>query len=382
MKHKDIPVYITSEFSNSILTIKLLGPSLISKAQEITAQSQKILKAILNSDANLKAIKIDLSELKQYDTFVLVYINEIREICDIAEIDFRYFGQSEDIDKFIALLMPKTAQTIKPKINKLYNYINQLGEQVLVFFHEIKEFIEFFGKTTTTIAKAFVKPSTIRWKDFPGYFTEAGVKALSVNLLIVLLIGFIIGWQGALLLRQFGASPYLAPLVGFSVIRELAPLMVAIVVAGRSGAAFTAEIGTMKVSEELDALETMGFDIYGFLILPRVFALMIAVPILVMICDVIGVLGGLVAGLTTLNITMISYFTSLAQNIAMADITYGLIKAVVFGFTIALIGCFCGLKVTNSSESVGKQTTLSVVISIFMVIVIDAVFVIIFDAIN
>ena len=125
----------------------------------------------------------------------------------------------------------------------------------------------------------------------------------------------------------------------------------------------------------------MGFDKYGFLVLPRVLALMIAVPVLVMICDVVGVVGGLLAGLMTLNITMISYFTSLADMMTVGDVTYGLVKAVVFGYAIALIGCYSGMKVTNSAESVGKQTTSSVVISIFMVIVIDALFVIIYDAI-
>ena len=330
---------------------------------------------------DIKEVDVDLRPLKLYDSYLIIYLLELEEYCNANNITFRYFGAHAEMQKFIDLLTPKARIKKEAKPNRVFEFIAGLGDKTKRFFNEIFDFVEFLGKTTASSVTGIIKPSTIRWKDFPGYFNNAGVSALAVNILIVLLLGFIIGWQGALLLRQFGAAAYLSPLVGFSIIRELSPLMVAIVVAGRSGAAFTAEIGTMKVSEELDALETMGFNKYGFLVLPRVVALMIAMPILVMICDVVGVLGGLLAGLMTLNITIISYFTTLASMMSIADVLYGLVKAVVFGYMIALIGCFCGMKVTNSAESVGKQTTASVVISIFMVIVIDAIFVVLYDAV-
>jgi phospholipid/cholesterol/gamma-HCH transport system permease protein len=205
------------------------------------------------------------------------------------------------------------------------------------------------------------------------------VNALPINVLIIILLGFITGWQGAIQLKQFGADQYLAPLVGFSIIRELAPIMVAIIVAGRSGSAFAAEIGTMKVSDELDSLDTMGFNKIAFLVMPRIIALTVALPMLVLICDLMGVIGGLIAGLSTLNITIASYFYELSANIGMIDIMYGVVKALVFGFVISIIGCFRGLRVTNNAESVGKNTTASVVSGIFMVIVIDALFVVLYD---
>jgi phospholipid/cholesterol/gamma-HCH transport system permease protein len=373
------------EFSkdNSELMIMLNDGVTIGNAKEIDKQFNlnTIVNQAISDDKNIRNIYVDLSALKVYDSLLIAYISEIEKYAADKNIAFMVTGANEQTQKFIDLLKISKDNLAKKNKKTIYEHISGVGDMTKRFFVEIIDFIDFLGKTTASIGKTLIKPSNFRWDDFPGYFNNAGVKALSVNILIVMLLGFIIGWQGALLLRQFGAAPYLAPLVGFSIIRELSPIMVAIVVAGRSGAAFTAEIGTMKVSEELDALETMGFDKFGFLVLPRLLALMIALPILVMICDVVGVLGGLLAGLTTLNITMISYFTSLADMMTLGDVTYGLVKAVVFGFTIALIGCFSGMKVTNSAESVGKQTTSSVVISIFMVIVIDALFVVIYDAI-
>ncbi len=365
---------------NSELLIKLNDGIIISNSKEIDKQID--LGRLLGKDTKIKGVYVDLMGLKLYDSFLISFLYEIEKLCLDKSIHFEVIRVSDETKKFIQMLKKSDVVLQKGKKKGFVEYINYVGDIAKSFFIEIIDFIEFLGKTTASIGKSILNPGNFRWKDFPSYFHNAGVKALSVNILIVLLLGFIIGWQGALLLRQFGAAPYLAPLVGFSIIRELSPIMVAIVVAGRSGAAFTAEIGTMKVSEELDALEAMGFDKFGFLVLPRVLALMIAVPLLVMICDVVGVLGGLWAGLMTLNITIISYFTSLAGMMTLGDVTYGLVKAVVFGFAIALIGCFSGMKVTNSAESVGKQTTSSVVISIFMVIVIDALFVVIYDAIS
>jgi phospholipid/cholesterol/gamma-HCH transport system permease protein len=222
----------------------------------------------------------------------------------------------------------------------------------------------------------------VRWIDLPDIFTKNGVMAVPITVLIVFLIGLISGYQGALQLRQFGADIFIADLVGISITRELSPLMVAILVAGRSGSSFAAQIGTMKVSEEIDALTTLGFDKHDYLVLPRVLAITFAMPILVLICNLVGVIGGLVAAITTLDITLSGYINQLQVALRLGDIFSGLIKSIIFGFLISLVGCYKGLSASGGAESVGKITTGSVVISVFLIIFVDALFTFLLSALG
>jgi phospholipid/cholesterol/gamma-HCH transport system permease protein len=183
-------------------------------------------------------------------------------------------------------------------------------------------------------------------------------------------------------LHQFGADIYVADLIGISITRELAPLMTAILVAGRSGSAFAAELGTMKVSDEVDALESMGFDTMRFLVVPRVLAVMLAMPFLTILADVAGVGGGLLTAITTLNITISGYINELQKALSMADIFSGIIKSLVFGFLVATVGCFRGMQVRGGAESVGRYTTSSVVMGVFLIIVSDAIFTFLFQSIG
>lgn len=329
----------------------------------------------------MQKIIIDLATLSVYDSYVVVFLDEIANYCKKENIEYVQTGIDEKLRNFIAVLKPKKAQIQEKTKTSFVDYISGIGNNLISMGSEIIRFIDFLGAVMRSMFKVLLKPNRIRWNDFFVIFSSVGVNALPITVLILLLLGFITGWQGAIQLKMFGGDMYLAPLVGFSIIRELSPIMVAIVIAGRSGSAFTAEIGTMKVSEELDALETMGFDKHIYLVIPRILALVIAMPLLVIICDFVGVIGGLIAGLTTLDITITSYFNELKVDMEFIDVGYGLVKSVIFGFTIALIGAFRGMSVTNSSESVGKNTTSSVVTSIFLVIIIDAFFVVLYDAI-
>ncbi|MFN3269439.1 MAG: MlaE family ABC transporter permease, partial [Candidatus Kapaibacteriota bacterium] len=221
-----------------------------------------------------------------------------------------------------------------------------------------------------------------RWEDFPVLFLKNGVNALPIVSLILLLIGIISGYQGAIQLKQFGADIYIADLIGVSIVRELGPLMTAILVAGRSGSAFAAELGTMKVSEEIDALRSMGFEPFKFLILPRVFAVTLSIPLLTIFGNVAGILGGLISGLSILDITTAGYFTELQIAVDLGDLSSGLLKSIIFGYLVAGIGCFRGLQVKGGAEGVGTATTISVVSGIFAIIIADTIFTFIFDAIG
>ena len=189
-------------------------------------------------------------------------------------------------------------------------------------------------------------------------------------------------FQGAVQLKQFGANIFVADLVGLSVARELGPLMTAIILSGRSGAAFAAELGSMKVSEEVDAMRTMGLGPIRYLVLPRAVALLLATPILVLLADVAGILGGLVVGVSSLDLTVVGYFLETKRAVSLWDVYSGLIKSGVFAVTIALIACQQGLATTGGAEGVGRRTTSSVVTTFFALVVLDAGFTVLFHAIH
>ncbi|MEI6088861.1 MAG: ABC transporter permease [bacterium] len=366
--------YIRTEQIGSTLIMKLLGPFFISHSAAIDKSCQCDSKL-----EGISKVQFDFSELELYDSFLLIFLDELEAMILSRKIETEYINLNDTVRAFISVQRTAEENKIRKERLTVYKFIEIFGNGIVNKYKEMRQMIEFVGIIFKTMIKSILHPSLIRWKDFPNYFYTTGVNALPINVLIIILLGFITGWQGAIQLKQFGADQFLAPLVGFSIIRELSPIMVAIIVAGRSGSAFAAEIGTMKVSDELDSLDTMGFNKIAFLVMPRILALTIALPILVLICDLMGVVGGLIAGLATLNITIASYFYELSANLGMIDIMYGVVKAVVFGFMISIIGCFRGLQVTNNAESVGKNTTASVVSGIFIVIVIDALFVVLYD---
>jgi phospholipid/cholesterol/gamma-HCH transport system permease protein len=225
-------------------------------------------------------------------------------------------------------------------------------------------------------------PRTANWRDLTPTMERTGADAVPIVILINFLIGFVMAFQGAVQLKQFGANIFVADLVGLSVTRELGPLMTAIIVCGRSGAAFAAELGSMKVSEEIDALRTMGFGVMRYLVLPRALALILVMPLLTLLADLVGLLGGLVVGLTTLDLSVAGYITETRKALTLWDVYSGLIKSAVFALAIALIACQQGLATTGGAEGVGRRTTSSVVTILFSLILLDAGFTILFHAFN
>jgi phospholipid/cholesterol/gamma-HCH transport system permease protein len=206
---------------------------------------------------------------------------------------------------------------------------------------------------------------------------SVGVDALPIVGLISFLLGLIMAFMSAVQLQQFGANIYVASLVSLSMVRELGPIMTAIIVAGRSGSAFAAEIGTMKISDEVDALFTMGFEPTRFLVVPKVIASVITVPILVLFSDLFAIFGGLVVGVFMLDLTTNAYIAQTLKTLTLFDVFWGFLKAAVFALLIAGIGCLRGFQVRGGAAEVGKATTSAVVSSIFLIILADAVFAVI-----
>lgn len=249
-----------------------------------------------------------------------------------------------------------------------------IGRGANSFFGHLSRISSLVSDTFYWIFVAPFKGKPIRWESTLVQMVRTGYESLPIVCLIAFFVGLIIAMQSAYQLKQFGATIYVANLTAVSITRELAPLLTAIVIAGRSGSAITAEIGTMKVSEEIDALKTMGLNIISYLVVPKTLAMLIMLPCLTIIADFIGVLGGYVISMATLDIASVRYVNQTVSALEFIDVFGGIVKSVFFALIIAVIGCYEGLNVQGGAEGVGKSTTKSVVTSIFLIIAADVFF--------
>ncbi|MFQ5863803.1 MAG: MlaE family ABC transporter permease [bacterium] len=257
------------------------------------------------------------------------------------------------------------------QVNRLFGGI---GRGFFVFLSHLSRISKLATETMYWTFVAPVKGKGLNWKSTVEQMVRIGYESIPIVCLIAFFVGLIIAMQSAYQLQRFGATIYVANLVAVSIIRELSPLLTAIVITGRSGSAITAEIGTMKVYEEIDALQTMGFNPIKFLVVPRTIAMLVMLPCLTIIADFIGILGGYIIAMITLNITSVRYIDQTISALEFRDFFSGMVKSVFFALIIAKIGCYQGFKVEGGAEGVGKSTTMSVVASIFLIIAADVFF--------
>jgi phospholipid/cholesterol/gamma-HCH transport system permease protein len=243
---------------------------------------------------------------------------------------------------------------------------------------EWKDLIRFVGDFFLSTGSALHHFRRFRWRETLYYAQLSGSDAMPIVFLLSFLLGLVMAFQGAVQLRQFGANIFVADLLSLALTRELGPVFTAVILAGRSGSAFAAELGTMKVNEEVDALVVMGFDTTKFLVLPKVMALALCGPLLTMLANASGVLGGIVVGILSLDLTAASFVEEVYSILTLTDVVGGLAKSFVFSILIALIGCFRGLQADKGADSVGRQTTSAVVSGIFLIILADAVFTVVY----
>jgi phospholipid/cholesterol/gamma-HCH transport system permease protein len=261
----------------------------------------------------------------------------------------------------------------------LLRFVSSIGKAQFDMLAVARDLLSFFGLVLVVFARVLLRPRHLRLTSTVYRMQAVGINALPIVGLLSFLIGVVVAFQGADQLRQFGAEIFTVNLLGVSILRELGVLLTAILIAGRSGSAFTAQIGTMKVNQEVDALQTIGLDPVEVLVVPRVLALMIMLPILVFYANLMGLLGGMVMATTVLDISLTTFLKQLQSAVNLTTFAIGMVKAPVFAFLIALVGCFEGFNVSGSAESVGQKTTASVVEGIFLVIVFDAAFSILFS---
>jgi phospholipid/cholesterol/gamma-HCH transport system permease protein len=324
------------------------------------------------------SLTVDLSKVEYLDSAGALGLLQLEDGAKARSISFQFVNMTEEAKRIMGLIN-REALSMKPLAGeKRSNIIEQIGEGSLRMFNDFISIMTFLGDLLTALTRSFFHPRVVRLEDVLFYMKRAGVEGLPIVGLISFLLGLIIAFMSSLQLKQFGANIYVASLVGVAMVTELGPIMTAIIVAGRSGSAFAAEIGTMKVNEEVDALVTMGFDPTQFLAVPKVLAAMVAVPILTLYSDLFGIAGGLVVGVLGLDLTVYTYIQETMSVISVTSILKSLLKSVVFAVLIAGIGCQRGFEVRGGAQAVGSATTSAVVAGIFLIVVTDSAFAILF----
>ena len=252
--------------------------------------------------------------------------------------------------------------------------LEHIGMSANNMFKEAMDLLSFVGETAMELVASIVKPSRLRWRPILFNIQESGFNAIPIVGILAFLLGVVVAYQSADQLRHYGANIFVVDLIGISMLREFAPLIAAIIIAGRSGSAYAAQIGTMSVTEEIDAMRVLGIAPIEMLVLPKLIGMIISLPLLTVWADLLGVLGGMITAKAQLNVSFIDFFDRLVKAIVMTTYTVGLGKAFIFAIIITMIGCFQGFRTKGGADYVGRQTTRSVVQSIFLVIVADALF--------
>ena len=327
---------------------------------------------------SLRSLAVDLGGVTYFDDFGALVLVELRDAAAKEGGEFFLENVGERIKEILSLLKFEAMGKRLPFArSRPQNIFTRLGDGVLKQIGEMKLLTSFAGSVFLAFSHIIFHPRTMRRDDTLLYMQKAGVDALPIVGLISLMLGLIMAFMSAVQLQQFGANIYVASLVALAMTRELGPIMTAIIVAGRSGSSFAAELGTMKISEEVDALLTMGFDPTRFLVIPRLLASVIVVPFLTLFSNVFAIAGGLLVGVFMFDLTTGAYIAKTLETLTLFDVFWGLFKSAIFALLITWIACFRGFRVAGGAASVGQATTSAVVSSIFLIILTDSVFAVI-----
>lgn len=326
-------------------------------------------------------ITFDLSKVDNADGGVIALLVELREELGARGLEVELVGANPRIEATVQLYSGRgdAARHMKPTPE---GAVARLGRAVLGLRSEAVALLDFIGNMVLAGIRLVRSPRSGHWRDLAPLCESTGANAVPIVVLINFLVGSVMAFQSAKQLKLFGANIYVADLVGISLTRELAPLMTAIIVCGRSGAAFAAEVGSMKVNEELDALRTLGLSPFSWLVVPRLVALVLVVPLLTLVADSVGILGGLLVGIVDLGLTPQGYLLETLRSVQSWDILTGLLKSLVFSVAIALIACQQGFAAAGGAAGVGRRTTSSVVATLFTLVMLDALMTIIFRSLD
>jgi phospholipid/cholesterol/gamma-HCH transport system permease protein len=331
------------------------------------------LRAHVDTAAHGGSVSFEMSQVLRVDGGIMALLAHLRAELQQRGVKSEFLGAAQPIQDIIHLYRGDV-RVGRRKRRVPLGTLDQLGRATVDVAYEVKNVLTFLGEMIVAGVGVLRVPRSANWRDLAPTMERSGADAVPIVMLVNFLVGMVMAFQAAVQLKQFGANIFVADLIGISMTRELGPLMTAIVICGRSGAAFAAELGSMRVNEEIDALRTMGLGPMRFLVMPRALALMLVMPFLTLLADIMGVLGGLIVALTTLDLTLSAYVGELQKAVKLWDVYSGLLKSVIFALAIALIACQQGLATSGGAEGVGRRTTSAVVTTLFTLILIDAAF--------
>ncbi|MDD5406466.1 MAG: ABC transporter permease [Sulfurovaceae bacterium] len=341
-----------------------------------TLQSIEDIEMLLHEVPYDKKIIWDVSGVSEFDSAgILLFIEYFNYFSSKTKVEIVGYTPKQ---KEMYDLLKKEHEPKEALSRHKESWLENIGRQAIDFYKDMKELVQFLGELYVNFFYTILHPKEFRFKEMVYHIYHSGFTAITIVSMTSFLVGMVIAYQGSVQLAKFGADIFIVDTVSISMVRELGPMITAIVIAGRSGSAYTAEIGAMKITEEISAMRTMGFDPYSFLVTPRIVALMIALPLLIFFADIMGIFGGMFASGMQLHISVDQFINRLYEVLEMKHYILGIIKGPVFAFLIAATGCFRGFQVSENTESIGLHTTQSVVNSIFLVIAFDALFSVIY----
>jgi phospholipid/cholesterol/gamma-HCH transport system permease protein len=336
----------------------------------------------LDREGPTDALEIDMSEVGTWDTSLLIVVARAEEWCHEHKVNFLRESLPPSVAGLIAISEEVPVRQTGREVKKSSSLFAVLGRGAISAVEGVAAALEFTGESVLSFARIVRREAAFDWRMFWLTMQECSAQALPIVGMISFLTGLIFAFVGAIQLRQFGAGIYVANLVAVAMAREMGAIMTGIIMAGRTGAAFAAQIGSMKVSEEIDALRTLAISPMDFLVSPRLLALCLMMPLLVLYSDLVGILGGAFVGLTFLGITWTQYWNQTVGSMGLVDITTGLVKAAIFGVIVAMAGCQRGMKCGNDAAAVGNAATSAVVLGITWIVAADAIIDVIQEVVN
>ncbi len=359
---------ITTPAADTLL-VKLSGEWKITEQLPSAAEAQKPFE----SARGIRRIAFDTKDLGAWDSGLLTFLIKIFEACSKAKIEVAKDGLPEGVRRLISLATAVPERKGARREIKKEAFLSQVGGKAVAFYRSTLETLDFLGESSLAFARLLRGKASFRPSDLSLLLQECGAQALPIVSLISLLVGLILAFVGAIQLKLFGAQVYVADIVAIAMVRVMGAIMTGIIMAGRTGAAFAAQIGTMQVNEEIDALKTMGISPVEFLVLPRMVALIIMMPLLCIYADLMGIVGGLVVGVGMLGINPIEYLNRTQAILTLTTVWIGLFHSAVFGVLVALSGCLRGMQCGRSASDVGYAATSAVVTGITSIIVATAI---------
>lgn len=330
------------------------------------------VEAAATEAGSIRNVALDTRQVTEWDSGLLTFLMHLRHFCEANSLALDSSGLPQGVIKLLALASAVPEKKDARKKDERGSFLTHIGDQSVELIRSTGEMLAFIGDAMVTFLRFLRGKTRFRRNDLALFIESCGVQALPIVTLICFLVGLILAFIGAIQLKLFGAQIYVADLVGIAMVRLMAAIMTGIVLAGRTGGAFAAQLGTMQVNQEIDALRTLGIDPMEFLVLPRMLALGLMMPLLCLYANLMGILGGMVVGVGMLDIGIIQYYNETAKAVNLWNLGIGLFSGTLFGIIVALSGCMRGMQCGRSASSVGDAATSAVVTAIVGIIITTA----------